>query len=138
VEAPLDADWSDDEVLPWIARNAAKPGRTGLDAWVLHASESFSRAELESVPDRVRAALVDALARRLASSLPDIAHCEVHRWRHARVESPVGEPFVADWERGLAMCGDWCIAARIEAAFESGDALGRELAARLGAGRQPP
>jgi hypothetical protein len=131
VDVALDADWTDDPVLPWIARNSAKPGRAGVDTWVLHASEAYSRAELESEPARVRAALVDALARRLSTALPAVVHGDVHRWRHARVTTTAGEPFVADWERGLAMCGDWCIDARIEAAFESGDLLGRELAPRL-------
>jgi predicted NAD/FAD-dependent oxidoreductase len=55
----------------------------------------------------------------------------VHRWRHARVEAPLGEPWLADWDAALAFCGDWCLDARVEAAFLSGDALGGALAERL-------
>ena len=48
------------------------------------------------------------------------------------IEAPLGEPFLADWDTGLACCGDWCLDARIEAAFMSGDRLGEALVARYG------
>ena len=131
LQVPVDASWIDDPVLPWLARNSSKPGRTGLDAWVLHAAADWSRAELESDPARIREALLARMAVRLDISLPAPVHVDVHRWRHARIENPLGEPFVADFAAGLAACGGWCLDARVEAAFLSGDALGRELAVRL-------
>lgn len=136
-EAPLeldfDADWREDPVLPWVARNSAKPGRRGLDAWVLHADAEWSRGRLEAPQAEVQAALVQRFEQRAGRRLPPIAHASLHRWRHARVEAPLGEPWAADWGASLAFCGDWCLDARVEAAFLSGDALGRELATRLAA-----
>jgi predicted NAD/FAD-dependent oxidoreductase len=60
--------------------------------------------------------------------LPPVAAIEAHRWRYARVEKPVGEPYLLDRPGDLALCGDWCLDARVEAAFISGDRLGAELA----------
>lgn len=133
-ESPLeldrDADWREDATLPWIACNSAKPGRRGLDAWVLHAATAWSQSRLEAPLAEVQAALVQRFEQRAGRPLPPIAHASVHRWRYARVESPLGEPWAADWDAGLAFCGDWCLDARVEAAFLSGDALGREIATR--------
>lgn len=128
LETALDADWSADTVLPWIARNSSKPRRSGLDAWVLHADAGWSRDHLDADVAWVQAALVDRLAARLGMALPAVAVAEAHRWRHARVLEPLGEAFLLDEAAGLGFCGDWCLDARVEAAFLSGDALGVRLA----------
>jgi hypothetical protein len=131
LEVPFDADWREDALLPWIARNSAKPGRRGLDAWVLHADAEWSRAHVDAPPAAVQAELVQRFEQRAGRPLPPLAHASVHRWRYARVEAPLGEPFLADWQARLAFCGDWCLDARVEAAFLSGDALGDALVARF-------
>jgi len=128
LEAPVDADWSPDPVLPWLARNSAKPRRSGLDAWVLHADAEWSSRHLEADPSSVRATLLARFAERLGMTLPPVAVTEAHRWRHARVTQALGEPCLLDESAGLGMCGDWCLDARVEAAFQSGDALGASLA----------
>jgi len=127
VEAPLDADFSTDPVLPWIARNSAKPRRSGLDAWVLHAGADWSREREEAEAAPVVAALLERFAARLSAPLPPVVVAQAHRWRHARVVNPLGEPCVVDAGEALGFCGDWCLDARVEAAFLSGDELGATL-----------
>lgn len=129
VAAPLDAHWSDDPVLPWFARNSSKPGRAGPDAWVLHAAGDWSRRRLAAAPQAIQEALLARFAQKLGEPLPPVAAASAHRWLHSRVEAPLGEPFVADLTAGIGFCGDWCLDARVEAAFLSGDALGRHLVA---------
>jgi hypothetical protein len=126
--ATVDADWSADPVLPWIARNSSKPRRSGLDAWVLHADADWSREHLETDAGGVREQLLARLATRLGTTLPPPDVAETHRWRYARVLEPLGEAFLLDAATGLGFCGDWCLDARVEAAFLSGDALGQTLA----------
>jgi len=128
VETDIDADWSPDPVLPWLARNSSKPGRAGLDAWVLHADPGWSRERLEEDAKGIQAALLERLAGRLAAQLPPVAALDAHRWRHARVVEPLGEDYLVDRAAGIAFCGDWCLDARVEAAFISGDRLGAHLA----------
>ena len=127
IAAPLDALWEDDPVLPWFARNSTKPGRSGPDAWVLHAGGDWSRQRLAAAPEAIQEALLARFAEKLAVTLPSIAAVSAHRWLCSRVEAPLGEPFVADLAAGIGFCGDWCLDARVEAAFLSGDALGRHL-----------
>jgi predicted NAD/FAD-dependent oxidoreductase len=139
IEFPIDADWRPDPVLPWIARDTSKPDRAGLDAWVLHASPDWTAARLHLSPAEAIAELVEAFPARLGAVLgttpvlpPPIAS-SAHRWRYARVDRPLGEDAWWDPVQRLGACGDWCIDARIEAAFLSG----RALAARMLAGALP-
>ncbi|MGB5132698.1 MAG: FAD-dependent oxidoreductase [Steroidobacteraceae bacterium] len=122
-----DAGFTDDEILPWFARNGSKPGRDAPDAWVLHASADYSRREFDAPPARVQNTLLARLAGQLGRTLPGVLLSDIHRWRHARVEAPVGEAFLLDGESQIGFCGDWCLDARAEAAFLSGDALGAAL-----------
>jgi predicted NAD/FAD-dependent oxidoreductase len=118
-----------DPVLPWFARNASKPQREARETWVLHASADWSRREFERPAVLVQAALLERFSERIGRSLPRILLADSHRWRHARVEAPLGEPFLLDPESGIGFCGDWCLDARAEAGYLSGDALGAALAA---------
>jgi predicted NAD/FAD-dependent oxidoreductase len=72
--------------------------------------------------------LLGRLADRLSTWLPPAVVIEAHRWRHARVLQPLGEDCLVDRGAGIAFCGDWCLDARVEAAFISGDRLGARLA----------
>ncbi len=105
----------------WIARDSSRPGRAKLpDAWVAHAGADWSRANLETDPAAVLTRLQDAFR---ASTAIDAAprHASVHRWRYARAGAPLGRSCLWD-PAGLAVCGDWCLGARVEAAFDSGRA----------------
>ncbi len=131
VQRIADAGFTDDAVLPWIARNGSKPGRHAPDTWVLHASADFSRREFDAPPARVQTKLLERFAGRFGQRLPRILLADSHRWRHARVETPLGEPFLIDPAAGIGFCGDWCLDARGEAAFLSGSSLGAAIGAQL-------
>ena len=128
LEGVPDASFSGDPVLPWFARNGSKPGRDVTDAWVLHAGAEWSRQEFDQPASLVQKTLLDRFARRIGQVLPRLLLSDSHRWRHARVERPLGEPFLLDPESGIGFCGDWCLDARAEAAYLSGDGLGSALA----------
>jgi renalase len=128
LEGVPDASIAGDSVLSWFARNGSKPGRDTADAWVLHAGADWSRREFEQPASRVQKALLERFATRIGRALPRLLLSDSHRWRHARVERALDEPFLLDPESGIGFCGDWCLDARAEAAYLSGDALGTELA----------
>jgi renalase len=114
--------------LSWVARNASKPGRPPHDAWVVHASPAWSRANLERSRDDVLPPLVGALRDLLGRSTETIAHATAHRWRYAMASSPVGEPCLGDDDLGLVICGDWLLGPRVECAYLSGLAAADALA----------
>jgi renalase len=131
-EPPLagvpDATSPGDPTLAWFARESSKPGREGADAWVLHASADWSRAAFDRPARSAQEALLERFFAANGHTRPKLLLSDAHRWRHARVETPLGEPFLLDGDAGLAFCGDWCLDARAEAAWLSGTAVGAELA----------
>jgi predicted NAD/FAD-dependent oxidoreductase len=121
--------------LSWAACDSSKPGRpSGLHCWVVHASVDWSRAHLEADAVEVAQLLLHEFATATGARLPAPLHAQAHRWRLALVEQPLGLPCIVDEEIVAGACGDWCIAPRVEAAFESGRALAHSLLSMVGLG----
>jgi hypothetical protein len=117
----------------WAACNSSKPGRPqSPQTWVAHASAEWSRQNLNADARDAAPMLFDALGAALGVSLPAPARLEAHRWRHARVEKPLGVPCLIDEEVRAGACGDWCSAPRVEAAFDSGRALAHSMLSMVG------
>lgn len=122
---PVAADTLDEDgVLGWAARNSAKPGRGGPEAWVLQAGADWSRHHLEDPAEAVGPALLAAFGERIGAPPPEPVALQAHRWRYAR--SSAGSD-LALWSGAaqLGCCGDWLAGPRIECAWDSGQALAR-------------
>jgi renalase len=118
---------SGDAAIGWIARDDSKPGRQATRATVVvHATPAWSRAHLEETQEAVAAQLLAAF-RAATGATAEPAYAAAHRWRYALVEEALGKPFLWDPALGIGACGDWCIGARVEAAFDSGDGLGAAI-----------
>ena len=115
--------------ISWIARNASKPGRAPQpETLVVHASPDWSRQHLELTPEEAGERLLAHFTELTGvRDRPDYA--SAHRWRFALVETPAGAPFLFDEDSGLGACGDWCLGPRVEAAFDSGEALAARILA---------
>ncbi|MBT8398475.1 MAG: NAD(P)-binding protein [Gemmatimonadetes bacterium] len=112
--------------LSWIARDSSKPGRSDVEAWVLHAGPDWTRANLEM--DRVEAA--GALLREFRNRfgpLPKVTFQRAHRWSFALVSGPAPGGALFDAARAIGACGDWCNAGRIEGALSSGMAAAERV-----------
>jgi renalase len=119
---PIEADVIKDRgAIGWAARDGAKPGRTGLEAWVIRADAHWSRAHLEEDRDQAVAMLLAAFAEAAGVTLPTPVHAAAHRWRYATSGSGTGPVWNADL--GLGVCGDWTVGPKIESAWLSGQRL---------------
>lgn len=119
-----------DEAIAWIAADSSKPGRAaGSTTYVIHATPAWSRQHLERTPQEVAAMLL-ARFQLLTGLQEPPSYLAAHRWRYALVEETAGEAFLYDEARAIGACGDWCLGARVEAAFDSGDGLGAAIAGR--------
>ena len=115
--------------LSWIARDSSRPGRDRLpDCWVMHASPDWSRANLERPAAEIAQDLL-AVFREITGVNAEPIHLAAHRWRHALTEAPLDRPFLWDGSTRLGVCGDWCVGARVEAAWISGTSLAEALLA---------
>ena len=127
VELGFDAAFVEGSALSWVARNNSKPGRSGAEAWVLHASPDWSREHLELEKQHAARVLLDAFRAAVGGLGREPTQLEAHRWRFALPTEPLPEPFLFDADLQLGACGDWCGGPRVEGAFLSGRALADRL-----------
>ncbi len=122
-----------DDALAWIAQDSSKPGRPSADpvAWVAQAGQAFSEMHLEKDAEAIAALMLPLLCDRLGVTLDAVTHSAAHRWRYARVTAPLGQPFLRSEDASLYLGGDWCIGPRVEAAWDSGIAMGHDLLAQI-------
>ena len=124
--------WTQGPIV-WAACNSSKPDRPQLpQCWVLHASSGWSRTHIDLDATEAARLLLRAFEHNLGYELPTPVHQDAHRWRHALVERPLGQSCLVDEEMSAGACGDWCIAPRVEAAFESGRSLAHSLLSMVG------
>lgn len=113
--------------LEWIALNSSKPGRTGDACWIAQASPGWSAEHLEEDAEDSAPALLALLCERLGTDPGAATHVAAHRWRYARVLEPLGQPYLRNEAGTLYLGGDWCLDARVEAAWTSGTAIASAL-----------
>lgn len=124
---PFDAAYVVNSPLSWIARNSSKPGRAEREAWVAHASPEWSEAHLELAPEAAAAELLEAFIAAVGGLTERPSFKVARLWREAAPITTLGEDFLFDPALGIGLCGDWCLAPRIEGAFLSGLALAQHL-----------
>jgi predicted NAD/FAD-dependent oxidoreductase len=130
--APFVTRQDPDDPLAWIAQNSSKPGRPQTDAtlWVAQAGEAFSHAHIEQDAKAIADAMLPLLCDRLGVAQDRVTQATAHRWRYARVTQALGLPFLRSPDASLHLGGDWCIGARVEAAWDSGTAIADDILAR--------
>jgi hypothetical protein len=122
---------ADNQPLAWIAQDSSKPGRNGtLISWVAQASAEWSLRHLEETPEVIAGRMLPLLADAIGVAPGQALYAAAHRWRHARTTVALGEPFLQGDDGTLHVGGDWCLGARVEAAWASGTAIADAIIAR--------
>lgn len=116
-----------DDDLSWIAFDSSKPNRRTENCWVAQASPEWSIAHLEEAPVEIAQKMLPMLCERIGASPKDATHAVAHRWRYAAVSKPLGKPFLKSPDSSIYLGGDWCLAARVEAAWTSGAAMADDV-----------
>jgi renalase len=124
VSMPWDGAFINTGPLRWVARDSSKPGRTGAETWLLHASPEWSEAHIEDSAESVSAALLTAFA---ALGGPAPLAATAHRWRYADTEPALSQGSWWDASLRLGMCGDWLHGGKVEGAWLSGRALAAQM-----------
>ena len=105
--------------LAMVLCNRAKPGRTGPESWVVHATPEWSTAHLERDPAEVAPLLLAAFKDLLELPVLPPVEAAAHRWRYAMSDG-IGRSVL--WNRALKLgaCGDWLPGTGVEGAWMSG------------------
>ncbi|MCC4616849.1 FAD-dependent oxidoreductase [Xanthomonas campestris pv. asclepiadis] len=115
----------------WVARNSSKPGRTGVETWLLHATADWSQAHLDATPEAVIASVLPALA---VLGLPSPQFCDAYRWTVASTKPALQIGCAWEARPGIGICGDWLAGGKVEGAWQSGVALAARVCAGDAAG----
>ena len=124
-DAPLKTEWDVAEIagspLGLAVRNSSKPGRGDEETFVLHATPEWTRANVDMAKEDVAAELSRLFCEMTDADAPMLT--AAHRWLYAKTQTPAASPFGWDEDRRIGVIGDWRIAPRIEAAWQSGHAM---------------
>ncbi|MDX5400896.1 MAG: FAD-dependent oxidoreductase [Rhodobacterales bacterium] len=125
---PFTSRLSEHDSLAWIACDNSKPGRPAATVnWVAQASPGWSARHLEADKQDVADLMLPLLCNAIGAGPGDAVHVAAHRWRHARVTEPLGQPFLRGSCGSVYLGGDWCLGPRVEAAWQSGDAIAQDI-----------
>lgn len=116
---------NDSDVLSFLADDGARRG-DGAPVLVAHSTPAFGAPHLAE-PEAGGPAMVAAVRDLL--DLPVPTWWQVHRWGFAKPAEPRALPFHLGIAR-IGLCGDGWGASKVQTAWTSGDALGRELLTR--------
>lgn len=106
--------------ISWAAVNSSKPDRAAAFSMVVHSTNGFAEAHLQTDSAVLQAHLVKELRLVTGIDAETADHCTLHRWRYANTPRQAPGPTLLDSEQKLAACGDWLIHGRVEAAYLSG------------------
>jgi hypothetical protein len=126
ITMPFEAAFINDGILSWVARNNAKPERTGEEVWVIHGQSQWSQDHIDADPQTIAPQMIAAFIA-IGGMAP--AEYAIHRWRYASSDTNYQERFHCDFERGIGYCGDWLHGGRVEGAWLSGHALAKTIIA---------
>ncbi len=130
---PFRSCTSEDQPLAWIAQDSSKPGRRDTPTtWVAQASTGWSARHLEDTPEAIAGRMLPILAAAIDVAPGSALYAAAHRWRYARTIAPLGAPFLRGDDGTLHVGGDWCLGARVEAAWASGTAIADAIIERVG------
>lgn len=122
----FDGAFLDDPALSWVADDGSRRG-DGAPVLVAHATPALAARHLDD-PQAAGPELVQALRRLL--DLPEPAWTHVQRWTYAKPVGTRDAPY--GLAGGVGLCGDGWGASKVQAAWVSGDALGRALSEGAG------
>ena len=126
IAMPFEAAFVNEGILSWVARNNAKPQRTGEEVWVIHGQSQWSQDHIDADPQTIAPQMIAAFIA-LGGKAP--AEYAIHRWRYASSD-PAHQPrFHCNSEQGIAYCGDWLHGGRVEGAWLSGHTLANTIIA---------
>lgn len=114
--------------IAWISNESSKPKRQkDVSQFVAQSSLDWANAHLEKNIKDVENELLAAFLETTAIKKNDIQLSEVHRWRYAITQTPIGKTHLWDKKLKIGVCGDWLIGRNIDCAITSAHHLSQDV-----------
>ena len=126
---PLDFDAAllSDEDISWISVNSSKPGRNDSYSLLIHSTNPWADKHFNDDRDQVMNYLCRQTSSVIGHDVSKADYKAIHGWRYANLEKQTGDAHFIDLDMNVAVCGDWMIQGRVEAAFTSGYTLASKI-----------
>ena len=113
--------------ISWISVNSSKPGRPQVFCLLVHSSNKWADKHINDDCDTVMNYLCRETSEIVGQEVATASHKALQGWHFANIDRQEGPTYHIDPDARLAVCGDWCIQGRIEAAFISGRDLANHI-----------
>jgi len=127
IQIPFGGIKCEHPVLGWIGLNHTKPERSKSTSITVQANWEWSAENLETEREVIGEILQLEAEQILRVNLSALNYKAVHLWRYAAPINVAAQSYFLDQVNHLAVCGDWCVAGRIEGAFLSANELSKSL-----------
>jgi renalase len=113
--------------LAWLAWNQTKPRRSPQPCLVAHSSNAWAQQHWDQDPEISKNQMLEELWK-VTGFQPELCdEMAFHRWRYAHTSQPLCRPYLLEHHLQVAVCADWCLESRAEAAYLSARALAEAL-----------
>jgi renalase len=135
-DSPLTIEWHvavvKNSKISFITLDYAKPNRPKTYCVTALARNSWAEANIERDQEEIKNELISELKMVTKNHLPKIIYSDIHRFRYTNIKkqytgNTIKTKCFIDPETKIAVCGDWIIQGRVEAAFLSGKAAAEEI-----------
>jgi predicted NAD/FAD-dependent oxidoreductase len=127
----FDAAFVKGEDISWISVNSSKPNRNEAFCLLVNSTNQWAEEHIDDDRDDVVHYLCEQVSAIIGHDVTRASHKAIQGWRYANIEEQANEPYYIDANQQLAVCGDWCIEGRVEAAFISGFQLANQLLQKI-------
>lgn len=112
--------------ISWISNNSSKPGRNKAPSLVVHSNNQWAEQNVTYRHEEIIKQLCQKTMEIIGKNIK--IGCKIlHHWRYANIQKQNNTLVMLDEEQRLAICGDWCIQGRVEAAYSSASKLAEKL-----------
>lgn len=118
--------------LDWMARNNSKPKRGGQENWVAISTPEWTERYESYGQDEIQTLLYQAFIEATGGVAEPPVYKALRFWEDAKTIQISGKEYHYDAEKGIGLCGDWCLGTRLESAFLSGLAMANEIMDQTG------
>jgi len=127
LDLPFDAALVHNMDISWVSVNSAKPQRQTPTSLLINSTNKWADDHIDDNRDEIMAYLCEKTSHVIGQNASKASHKTVHGWRYANMPKQKGETHIFDATNNLALCGDYFIQGRVEAAFTSGYGLAQQL-----------
>jgi hypothetical protein len=107
-------------IISWISSENSKPHENIAHGYTILARNSWADLHIDDDLELIKSQLIAEFEKIINQKLPEILHCDIHRWRYANIAKQENSSgYLFDKKHQIGACGDWLIHGRVEASYLS-------------------